>query len=56
MKMMPGDAMCADDDGVVVPHRDLGAAVASAASVEARERKIAARLVAGESTMWVLGL
>jgi 4-hydroxy-4-methyl-2-oxoglutarate aldolase len=53
----PGDGVFADDDGIViVPAEHLAAAVEAASRVEAREQRIAAQLLRGESTMRVLGL
>ncbi|HEX4883794.1 MAG TPA: 4-carboxy-4-hydroxy-2-oxoadipate aldolase/oxaloacetate decarboxylase [Casimicrobiaceae bacterium] len=57
MVVVPGDAIVADDDGVVVVPRDRVAAVAAAA--EARERKEAAtreRLAKGELGLDVYGM
>jgi 4-hydroxy-4-methyl-2-oxoglutarate aldolase len=57
MLVEPGDAIVADDDGVVVVPKDRVAAVAAAA--EARERKEAAtraRLAAGELGLDVYGM
>jgi 4-hydroxy-4-methyl-2-oxoglutarate aldolase len=57
MVVVPGDAIVADDDGVVVVPRDSVAAVAAAA--EARERKEAAtreRLAKGELGLDVYGM
>lgn len=57
VEVLPGDGVYADDDGIVViPERDVDAAVAAADAVDERERSIAARLAAGERTIEVLEL
>jgi 4-hydroxy-4-methyl-2-oxoglutarate aldolase len=57
IEVRPGDGVFADDDGIVViPMRQVGQAVVAASAVDLRERGIAARLEAGETTMRVLGL
>jgi 4-hydroxy-4-methyl-2-oxoglutarate aldolase len=51
----PGDWIFADDDGVVViPAANLEKVLAAAETTEAKERKIAERIKAGESTIDIL--
>ena len=51
----PGDWIFADDDGVVVvPAANVEKVLAAAETTDAKERKIAERIKAGESTIDIL--
>ena len=52
----PGNLIVADDDGIAVVPRDTESILSAAAVLEERDRVIATRLAAGETTMAVLGL
>jgi 4-hydroxy-4-methyl-2-oxoglutarate aldolase len=53
----PGDAVCADDDGVVViPRREVAATVAAAHQRVASEARTRDRLTSGEPSLDVFGL
>lgn len=53
----PGDWVFADDDGVVVvPLSNVETVLAAAESADAKERKIAERIKAGEPTIDILGM
>lgn len=56
-RVRPGDAIVADDDGVmVVPRGEIAAARAAAAQREAKEEAVRKRLAAGELGLDVYGL